>query len=283
MAGKAKAKVAPPNADELLGEIERLGKPNTAKVYARHGVREPSVGLSYGALEALIKRLGIQHGLVAPLWKSGIHDARVLAMRLADPAQVTAKHLDAWLSEASNYIVTGAIAGVASKHPAAEKWALGAIESDHEWRASAGWSVLTDLVLAGRLNSAIAAPLLDRIERTIHRAPNRTRYSMNNTLIAIGSQLEALRDRAFEVADAIGAVEVDHGQTGCKTPAAREYIDKVLNHAAKRGAAKKSTHKKALAKSPAGKTGKKQTTKKSAKKATHKQAPAKTKEARRKA
>jgi hypothetical protein len=33
-----------------------------------------------------------------------------------------------------------------------------------------------------------------------------------------------LRGRALEIARKIGRVEVDHGQTGCKTPDAAAYI-----------------------------------------------------------
>ncbi len=233
-----------PSVKDVLAELEALGKPSTAKTYARHGVKERSVGLPFAALDRLTKRLGVQHALVVPLWDSGIHDARVLAMKLADPVRVTPEELGDWLAQTSNYILTGAIAGLASRRPGAADWALESIGSEHEWTSSAGWSVLTELCLAGALPQEIAGPLLDRIDTQIHEAPNRTRYSMNNALIAIGSKLEAVRTRAFEVADAIGKVEVDHGQTGCKTPSARDYMMKVIAHDAKKAARRSSSQPK---------------------------------------
>ena len=49
---------------------------------------------------------------------------------------------------------------------------------------------------------------------------------MNMAVIAIGCRSAGLRKEANAAARRIGVVEVDHGDTACKTPAAAEYIDK---------------------------------------------------------
>jgi hypothetical protein len=69
-------------------------------------------------------------------------------------------------------------------------------------------------------------PYLARIERDIKTAKNRVRQAMNNALIAIGMRNDALEGCALAVAQAIGKVSVDHGQTSCKTPDASAYIRK---------------------------------------------------------
>ena len=86
------------------------------------------------------------------------------------------------------------------------------------------------------LDEALAGELVAAIEAGIHAAPNRTRYAMNNALIAIGGAMPALRERALKVARAIGPVEVDHGNTGCRTPDATVMIDKMASHRAARRA-----------------------------------------------
>lgn len=68
---------------------------------------------------------------------------------------------------------------------------------------------------------------LDVIGETLQGSPNDLRHEMNQTLIAIGSRNERLRDRALATARRIGKVEVDHGETACKTPDAESYIAKV--------------------------------------------------------
>jgi hypothetical protein len=49
---------------------------------------------------------------------------------------------------------------------------------------------------------------------------------MNGALISIGILKPALRKRAIEAAKRIGKVEVDHGETNCKTPNAVSSIEK---------------------------------------------------------
>jgi hypothetical protein len=57
---------------------------------------------------------------------------------------------------------------------------------------------------------------------------------MNNALINIGVRSSALQKKAIAAAKRIGKVEVDHGETGCKTPDAVAYIKKTVAHRKKK-------------------------------------------------
>ena len=76
------------------------------------------------------------------------------------------------------------------------------------------------------ISDAEAVRVLVTIERQIHRSPNRARYAMNGALISIGVFKPALCNQAIEAARRIGKVDVDHGETFCKTPDAVPYIEK---------------------------------------------------------
>ena len=71
--------------------------------------------------------------------------------------------------------------------------------------------------------------------RAIHAAPNAEREGMNLAVIAIGCRSPGLRKAAIAAAKRIGKVEVDHGDTACKTPDAAEYIEKSWAHATSKG------------------------------------------------
>ena len=75
---------------------------------------------------------------------------------------------------------------------------------------------------------------LSAIEKRIHQSKNRTKDAMNNALIPIGLRNSELEKKALEVARRIGKVEVDHGETGCKTPDAVPYIMKARKRKNKR-------------------------------------------------
>ena len=47
---------------------------------------------------------------------------------------------------------------------------------------------------------------------------------MNNALIAIGRRNAQLQKQALAAAKRIGKLEIDHGDTACKTPDAATYI-----------------------------------------------------------
>jgi len=224
-----------PSATSVVRRVKELGKPTTAAIYRRHGVAERTVGLSFANLARIAKEVGIDNQLARTLWRSGLHDARVLATKVAAPSAIYVKELDRWIGSSSNYIITDAIAALAAQSPNADAIARRWLRSRHEWTSAAGWAIVATHVVERKMTSRACAPLLERIGRSIHRAPNRTRYAMNNALIAIGGTFASLRPQAIAVARAIGPVEVDHGETGCKTPDAVAYIERMVQRQSKRG------------------------------------------------
>lgn len=234
----------------VMRTLERLGKAGTAALYRRHGADDSTLGVSYADLGALVKRLEVNQELARSLWESGIHDARVLATKVADAGAMQRRELEAWLEQAKNYIVTDAISGLAARSAAAQELARSWIESRAEHVAAAGWNVVSILAMDRLLAPDQARELIERIRAGIHGAANRTRHAMNNALIAIGGSMDELRTAALEAARAIGKVQVDHGETGCKTPDAAEYIDKMTKRAASKGraaGARPTTARKAAA------------------------------------
>lgn len=91
----------------------------------------------------------------------------------------------------------------------------------------AGWRALAhDAMSDDELPDDYFESYLDIVEKDIHSRKNRVRDAMNSALIAIGTRNPRLEKKALGVAKAIGKVEVDHGETGCKTPEAADYIRK---------------------------------------------------------
>jgi hypothetical protein len=108
--------------------------------------------------------------------------------------------------------------------------------SGAEWTASAGWRILAYLAMDGEgLPDELLEGFLTTIERDIHGSPNRVRHEMNSALIAIGIRDPTLQKKAEAAAARIGRVEVDHGQTDCKTPEAIPYIRRAVERKEKKG------------------------------------------------
>ena len=81
---------------EAMSALEAAGSEQTRKTYLRHGAQEPMFGVSFATLQTMRKAIGVDHELACALWRTGNADARNLAMKIADPAQMTAAELDLW-------------------------------------------------------------------------------------------------------------------------------------------------------------------------------------------
>ncbi len=216
-----------------MAALEAAGTEQNRKIYRRHGAREPLFGVAFGDLRKLHKAIGRDHELALRLWATANTDARTLACFAADPARFSENELDAWLGEIDYYVLVDVfVANVAAKVPGVEERALRWIEAERDWTAQAGWDLVGHLAADPETDDALIARLLERIEREIGNARNRTRHAMNGALIAIGVRSAAFTDPAIAAAERIGTVIVDHGETGCVTPAAVPYIRKTLAYRA---------------------------------------------------
>jgi 3-methyladenine DNA glycosylase AlkD len=215
-----------------LKQLESAGTDQNRKVYARHGVTEPMFGVSFAAMGKLKKAIKIDHALARLLWATGNHDARVLATMIADANTMTEAELEAWVGELDNYVLTDAFSKLAAQSPFARKKMQQWTRKPDEWMSTAGWNLLALLAMDKTQSDDLLDGYIKRIEAEIHEAPNRTRYAMNGALIGIGSRGGTLTQKAIAAAKRIGTVEVDHGETGCETPDAAPYIQKMLSHRA---------------------------------------------------
>jgi 3-methyladenine DNA glycosylase AlkD len=213
---------------EVMRTLEKAGSAQTRKTYLRHGAQEPMFGVSFAALKDLVKKIGVDHELAKELWATGNHDARTLAIKIADPARATAGDLDRWRADFGMGMCGNYVAMLAAEGPhAAAKVREWLAASEPATRAT-GWKLLGHLSnLDERASDELFTKSLAQIEKSIHSAPNAEREAMNSALIMLGGRSAALRKSATAAARRIGKVEIDHGDTECKTPDAVSYIEKM--------------------------------------------------------
>jgi 3-methyladenine DNA glycosylase AlkD len=259
------------NKKQAMAKLEALGTAQNRKVYARHGVKGQSFGVSYADQRKLAQEIGTDQALAEELWATGNHDARVLAAMIADPAKVRANLLEKWKEDLDSYVLADAFSGLVARTAHARDKMQAWMGSKREFVATAGWNLVAALAAARALTENEIERQVPVIEKGIHKAANRVRYAMNGALISIGVLGGKLQEQAVAAARRIGPVEVDHGETGCQTPDAASYIAKTLARRARKGAGAKAPGGKAAAKkAPASRkaaTGRKKTTRKAAKKA----------------
>src|SRR5688572_1961481 len=223
-------------AAQIVKELKPLAAASYKKVLLNHGIKEPVLGVKIEELKKIQKQVRKDHQLALSLFDTGIYDAQYLAGLIADESKMTKADLRRWLKTSNCTALCGTIvAQVAAESPHGRELALEWIDSNDEDTAQAGWQTLSSIVAIeddADLDVRELSRLLDRVERTIHDQPNLVRYAMNSFVIAVGSYVRDLTDRALRAGENIGTVTVDMGDTACKVPPAPDYIRK----AQKRGA-----------------------------------------------
>ena len=217
-------------AKTILAEIKPLGADSYRKVLLNHGVPEPCYGVKIEFLKKIQQRIKVDYRLALELYDTGVYDAQYLAGLIADDAQMTRKDLQRWVDKACEPLASSTVPWVAAGSPHGHAIALGWIESKKPLVAAAGWATLNTLVSIkddAELDPAELKQLLQRVQQTIHQAPDEVRYKMNMFVICVGSYVKALTKLALQTGEKIGPVTVDMGNTSCQVPFSPDYIRKV--------------------------------------------------------
>ncbi len=216
---------------ETLTTLRKLGKPQTAAIYQRHGAGGNVFGVLTSEIAKLKKKIKTDHALALDLWKTGNAEARILALQIADPAKVAGPDAKRLLKDGPVRFLGCYLSDLVARSPVADKTMRDWMKATDESSREMGYGVLASRLKddPDSISDADAGKILTTIGKEIHRSPNWARRGMNGALIAIGVFKPALRKKAIEAATRIGKVEVDHGETSCKTPEAAAHIIKAAN------------------------------------------------------
>ena len=114
----------------------------------------------------------------------------------------------------------------------ADKW----LAASAETKRCSGWMLVAAMAMCDEATpDSWFLTRLAELEKTLQASPNARRQAMLSALIAIGGRNKALRKAATAVAHKIGTVEIDHGDTSCKTPEFMATLEKTWARATSKG------------------------------------------------
>ena len=89
-----------------LAELSNRADPTRKPGMARVGIDVAhALGVSIPNVRAIAKRCGTDHDLALELWRTGIHEARILATLVADPRALTEDEMEALVGDLSSWDV----------------------------------------------------------------------------------------------------------------------------------------------------------------------------------
>ena len=123
------------SASNVVRELRTIADPSRKQGMARVGIDvERALGVSIPQLRSMAKRLGRDHALALALWRSGIHEARILASMVDDPALVTREQMEGWAHDFASWDVCDQVCSNlfgATRH--AYSAASHSMPSYHQW------------------------------------------------------------------------------------------------------------------------------------------------------
>lgn len=191
------------HGSEVLIVLKNLGDPRNVAGMARFGIKPAvALGVPKPALRKLARDLGQDHDLAQELWGSGVHEARVLASMVDDPAKVTADQMDTWAKDFDNWDICDQCClnlfwKTAFAYEKAEEWTA----DGGEFVKRAGFVLMACLAIHDKKSgNAAFRRLLTIIKRESTDDRNFVRKAVNWALRQIGKRNATLRRKATEVA-----------------------------------------------------------------------------------
>ena len=94
------------NVASVVRRLKSLANPANVAGMARYGISpKGTLGVNIPTLRKMAKKIGTAHKLSQGLWKTGIHEARLLAGFIDDPQLVTEKQMEHWVMDIDSWDV----------------------------------------------------------------------------------------------------------------------------------------------------------------------------------
>jgi 3-methyladenine DNA glycosylase AlkD len=185
---------------DALAELKHRGSKAGRDGMARYGLpSDKAFGVSVKEIQAVAKRLGKSHTLAGALWKSGWHEARMLACYVDDPALVTPAQMDAWCRDFDNWGICDTVCFVLfDRTPHAWKKVDAWARRNDEFERRAAFALLWGLTVHDKdAPDARYIHGLKLVEKAARDERHFVKKAVNMALRAIGKRNAALHAEAL--------------------------------------------------------------------------------------
>ena len=192
-------------ADELMKTLSTFARAKNLESQVRFGIiGHKMLGVSIYDLRKIAK--GIRsHEPALELWQTGIHEARMLAAMVDDPAQVTLSQLEDWVVEFDSWDICDVVTDELFIHSpemleVVPKWAV----REEEFVKRAAFAMIAAIVVHRKdISDDIIRSYFSLIETAASDNRNFVKKAVNWALRNIGKWKPSLRSEAMACANRI--------------------------------------------------------------------------------
>jgi len=191
---------------EIITQLRKNSNPKDREGMARFGINPKyALGVRIPVLRNLAKKLGKNHELAKELWKTRIHEARILASMIDDPKKVSGKQMEEWVKCFNSWdLCDQTCMNLFDKTPIAWKKAAEWTSRKEEFVRRAGFAMMACLAWhdkkAGDKDFLKFFPIIKKYSIDER---NFVKKAVNWALRQIGKRNENLRKNAIKIAEEI--------------------------------------------------------------------------------
>ncbi|MCX5818795.1 MAG: DNA alkylation repair protein [Deltaproteobacteria bacterium] len=189
--------------DQIVAILKALANPDNVAGMARYGISpEGCLGVPMPALRKMAGEIGRRHGLAEGLWRSGIHEARILAGLIDDPSLVTDDQMERWVLDIDSWDICDQLcSNLFSRTGLALEKAAAWSSRPETFVKRAGFVLMAALAVHDKkADDAVFASFLPLIAREAGDDRNFVKKAVNWALRQIGKRNPALNLLAVEAA-----------------------------------------------------------------------------------
>jgi len=191
------------SVNKILAQLKQLKNPANVAGMARFGINpKNTLGISIPTLRKMAKEIGTDHDLALDLWQSGIHEARILASMIDDPARVTRAQIERWVKDFDSWDVCDQVCmNLFERTPFAYRQAIEWSKRKEEFVRRAGFALMACLAWHDKeAKDAAFLKFMPAIKRGATDDRNFVRKAVNWALRNIGKRNRALNRAAIQTA-----------------------------------------------------------------------------------
>jgi 3-methyladenine DNA glycosylase AlkD len=198
------------SARDVVRTLERMGDRSRLEGMARFGIDTGrAVGVTVTELRRFARELGHDHELAAALWASGVHEARLLASLVDEPAKVSEAQMEAWVADLDSWDVCDGVCGnLFDRTPFALDKAVEWSSREPEFQKRAAFALMASAAVHRKdLPDAAFASLLPVIRAQAIDERNYVKKAVSWALRQIGKRSSGLNRRAIHTAEQIERID----------------------------------------------------------------------------
>jgi len=195
------------NATELAdvkAALEAAADPSRLTGMARVGIETThALGVSVPNIRRIARRAGTDQPLAEELWATEIHEARMVAALVADPATITARTMRAWAADLDSWDLTDMLADTLTQTPRANATIGTWSSARHGFTKRCAFAMMARLAVSSGEPDATFLGWLPLIDAAATDPRNEVKKGVNWALRQIGKRNLALHAAAIDESEAL--------------------------------------------------------------------------------